>query len=100
MRKLSISTAAAALAMLGFSGYHAQAMMVDPQFRAPSTVANIACRVIREGVVRPFGPLIYRQREVCGGPFAMVDDDACVVRRERIVRPDGSVVFRPAHRCP
>ena len=94
------SALAAAVAVVAFAGQPAQAIMADAQLHAPSAVQTIACRVIRERIVRPFGPPVFKEREECGEPFAMVvDDETCVVRRERIERPDGSIVTRRVRRC-
>jgi hypothetical protein len=98
---LSLASAiAAALVVSALPGHAAQAAMFGHHLRAPSAVEHVACRLVRERVVRPSGRVVYREREQCGEPFAMIVDDAdCVIRRERIVRPNGTVVYRRVRRC-
>ena len=76
----------------------AQARMMNPHLGAPSLAETVACRVVRERVVRPGGRVIYRTKRVCR-PDVTVGGRGCVVRRERIVRPNGSVVYRSVRRC-
>jgi hypothetical protein len=75
-----------------------QARMMNPRLEAPPLVETVACRVVRERVVRPSGRVIYRTKRVCT-PSVTVGGPGCVVRRERVVRPNGSVVFRTVRRC-
>jgi hypothetical protein len=76
----------------------AQARMMAPHLDAPSLDEAVACRTVRERVVRPGGRVIYRTKRVCGRGFTTGGPD-CRVRRERIVRPNGSVVFKTIRRC-
>jgi hypothetical protein len=97
---LPISTLGMAAAMLAFADHGAQALTPDHSLSASPPVENVACRVVRERVVRPFGPPVFREREVCAAPSApVVAAQGCEFRSERIVRPDGSVVFRKVRRC-
>jgi hypothetical protein len=76
----------------------ADARMLNPNLGAPSLVETVACRTVRERVIRPGGRVIYRTKRVCT-PRVTVGGPGCVVRRERVVRPNGSVVFRSVRRC-
>jgi hypothetical protein len=76
------------------------ARFYDPAIQAPSLVEDVACRTVRERVVRPNGRVIYRTKRTCGpgwrGPLA---GGQCRFIRERVVRPNGSVVYRSVRRC-
>jgi hypothetical protein len=76
----------------------ADARMLNPNLGAPSLVETVACRTVRERVIRPGGRVIYRTKRVCT-PRLTVGGPGCVVRRERVVRPNGSVVYRSVRRC-
>jgi hypothetical protein len=90
----------AIVSILAFTSQDTQALMADPNLVAPSLMQEVACRLVREQVFRPFGPPVYRERETCGEPLAMVvDDETCIVRRERIEHPDGTMVVRRVRRC-
>jgi hypothetical protein len=96
MHRLVFAIAAIGLFAVGPDA--AQARMMNPHLGAPSFIEPVACRFVRERVVRPGGRVIYRQKRVCT-PGVTVGGPGCVVRRERIVRPNGSVVFRSVRRC-
>jgi hypothetical protein len=76
----------------------AQARMMNPNLGTPSLTEPVACRTVRERVVRPGGRVIYRTKRVCT-PGVTVGGPGCVMRRERVVRPNGSVVYRSVRRC-
>jgi len=96
MRLMLSAAGAAALAVfIAGSSTAAHARFQNPALQLPSVAEPVACRVVRERVVRPGGRVIYRSRRVCtprwGGPCRMV--------RERVVRPNGAVVYRSIRRC-
>src|SRR2546423_8062190 len=98
MQYVSMPVLAAAIGALTLAAPPAKAHIFAPNVAAPPAVENVACRVIRERVERPFGPVEFRERRVCE-PDLIVDARDCVVRRERVVRPNGSVVYRTVRRC-
>ena len=63
-----------------------------PGMEAPSLVENVACRVVRERIVRPGGRVIYTSRRIC-------TPTVCRTFRERVVTPGGRVVYRTIRRC-
>jgi len=87
-----------AISVLAFSASPLSAHVFSPSLDAPTTLDNVACRVVRERVERPFGPAEFRERRICE-PDLIVDQPDCIVRRERVVRPNGSVVYRTVRRC-
>jgi len=70
----------------------------DPGVQAPSMVDDVACRVVRERIVRN-GRVTYRTRNVCTSGRPHYSGRNCRTIRERIVRPNGSVVYRSVQRC-
>jgi hypothetical protein len=77
----------------------AQPRFFDPNLVAPPVAEEVACRVIRERIVRPGGRVVFRERSVCSPRPVIGIPPRCAMIRERIVRPDGSVVFRSVRRC-
>jgi hypothetical protein len=98
MQYVSMPVLAAAIGTLALAGAPAKAHVFARNVAAPTEVENVACRVIRERIERPFAPVEFRERRVCE-PELLVNNEDCVVRRERIVRPNGSVVYRQVRRC-
>jgi hypothetical protein len=92
---------AVSLLLLMPSGQAQAARFYDPALQAPSLVEPVACRTVRERIVRPSGRVIYRVKNICAPgwrrPWAM---GGCRLIRERIVRPNGAIVFRTVRRCP
>lgn len=90
-----------------FAAPAAQARMAAPAIAMPNHVEQVACRIVKDRVVRPGGRVVTTTRRVCGprvgpvvvGPRAVVAPRACRTVRERIVRPNGSVVYRSVRRC-
>jgi hypothetical protein len=70
----------------------------DPALRTPPMVENVACRVVRERIVRPNGRVVYRTKNVCSRGHSWRGRN-CRTVRERIVRPSGAVVYRSVRRC-
>ena|SRR5262245_47592900 len=68
----------------------------DPSLQAPSLAESVACRTVRERVVRPNGSVVFRTKQSCA-PVVM--RGGCRMVRERVVRPGGAVVFRTVRRC-
>jgi hypothetical protein len=99
MRSLTIAAALAALSIgLIPAGTAQAARFYNPAIQAPSLVEDVACRTVRERVVRPGGAVVYRTKRMCGpGPFARGRD--CRMVRSKIVRPNGAVVYRTVRRC-
>jgi hypothetical protein len=103
MNRLTVNAAAlVAISMLALlpTSYANAARFYDPAMQAPSLVEDVACRTVRERVVRPNGRVIYRTKRTCDRdwrrPWA---SGKCRTVRERIVRPNGSVVYRTKRRC-
>lgn len=79
----------------------AEAASFDRSVAVPSLTQGVACRMVRERIVRPNGRVVIRQTRQCGpGPMmgGMRGGD-CRVVRERIVRPNGSVDIRTRRTC-
>jgi hypothetical protein len=70
----------------------------DPSMQAPALAESVACRTVRERVVRPNGSVVFRTKQSCG-PGMGPGGPRCRVVRERVQRPNGSVVFRSVRRC-
>jgi hypothetical protein len=90
---------AAAMLTLMPSGPAQAARFFDPGLQAPPLAEPVACRVIRERIVRPSGRVVFVTRRDCGPVLALASAPGCQVIRERIVRPSGAVVFRSVRRC-
>jgi len=56
MQYQSMPFLAAAIGALAFAAPPVKAHVFAPNVAAPAAVENVACRVIRERVERPFGP--------------------------------------------
>jgi hypothetical protein len=99
---MPIAAAALAVATLAFAPGASAARFHDPALaaNAPSLMEDVACRTVRERVVRPGGRVIFRTKRVCtpgfGRPYRA---GGCRTVRERVVRPNGSVVYRSIRRC-
>lgn len=79
-----------------------QAATFDRSLSVPSLTEDVACRVVRERIVRPNGRVVIRQTRQCG-PGPMMGrgyrGGECRVVRDRIVRPNGSVDIRTRRVC-
>jgi hypothetical protein len=84
----------------------AQAVPVQGQaIVAPSLLEDIACRTVRERVVRPNGRVVHRTIRSCdrwrrnwrAEPRHWRNE--CRVRHVRTVRPNGRVVYKTVRRC-
>jgi hypothetical protein len=96
--------AAAVIAVAFFSAVPgaSAARFQDPAVatQAPSLLEDVACRTVRERVVRPGGRVIFRTKRICTPGFGRgFGAGHCRVVRERVVRPNGSVVHRTVRRC-
>jgi hypothetical protein len=101
MRSASLATLAFVSALLGLSSYptaQAATFSPPPAIKGTSLIEPVACRTIRQRVVRPNGSVVYRVKRRCG--LAQVRPRRhCTMVKERIHRADGSVVFRSVRRC-
>jgi hypothetical protein len=77
----------------------AQAMVAHPGVSAPSAIDAVACRTVRERVVRPDGRVIYRTSRKCGPWHRPHWGRHCRVERQRVIRPSGAVVYKTIRRC-
>lgn len=83
----------------------ASAMTVNPAVKAPSSLETVACRTVRERIVRPNGRVVYRSSRVCTPGIPPVvrpivrPRPACSTVRERTVTPSGRVIVRTVRRC-
>lgn len=107
--------AALAAVLMVAAGQPASARFFDPALQAaPSAAEAVACRTVRERIVRPDGRVIHRSKRICdrsdrrdrgarlgiGGVEVRIGRDRdCRTIRERVVRPNGSVVYRSVRRC-
>ena len=101
MKTLIVGMAALAGAALTFLPGEASAQRFGGGLEAPSITEDVACRTIRERVVRPNGSVAYRTIRRCS-PGPVYRDrrvDRCRTIRERIERPNGRVVYRTVRRC-
>jgi hypothetical protein len=96
--KYAIATALGGLAMLSFLPA-AQAARLDPSLAVPSLTQDVACRVVRERIVRPNGAVVIRETRQCGHGPEMRHGGECRVMRDRVVRPNGSVDIRTRRIC-
>ncbi len=102
----AIAATTAILATL-FAAPAAQARMAAPAIATPNHVEQVACRIVKDRVVRPGGRVVVTTRQVCGpavGPVVVAPRrvyvaPACRVVKERIVKPNGTVVVRSVRRC-
>ena len=72
MRLLPTSAFAAIVAIVAFTIPKAQALTPDRNLQVPSVMQDVACRVVREKVERPFAPPVFRgtrgvRRTICDG---------------------------------
>jgi hypothetical protein len=99
---MPIAAAALAVASLAFVPGASAARFHDPALtaQAPSLMEDVACRTVRERIVRPGGRVIFRTKRVCRPGFGRTfGGGRCRMVRERVVRPNGSVVYRSVRRC-
>lgn len=98
--RLALTAAAAAAAVL-VAAAPASARFFDPAVKSVEPLAEqVACRVVRERIVRPSGRVIYETRRICSpGPGPRAVMGGCRTVRERIVRPNGTVVYKSIRRC-
>jgi len=99
---MPIAAAAVAVAFLAAVPGASAARFHDPALvtQAPSLVEDVACRTVRERVVRPGGRVIFRTKRICTPGFGRaLRGGHCRMVRERVVRPNGSVVYRSVRRC-
>jgi hypothetical protein len=66
---------------------------------APSLLEPVACRSVRERVVRPNGRVVYRTIRTCDRAGPRWHRGHCQVRHVRTVRPNGRVVYKTVRRC-
>lgn len=94
-------TAAAAAAAVFVVAAPADARFFDPAVKgAEPLTEQVACRTVRQRIVRPSGRVIYETKQVCSpGPGPRMGMGGCRTVRERIDRPNGSVVYRSIRRC-
>lgn len=96
MRMMMTAVGAAALAFaVVAAAKDAEARFYDPGLNLPSAAETVACRTVRQRVVRPNGRVVYSTRRVCSPGWR----GGCRMVRERIVRPNGAVVYRSVRRC-
>jgi hypothetical protein len=77
------------------SSANAQAAVYHSVATGPALTEPVACRVVRERIVRPNGSLVYRQKRTCGAGWG----PHCQTIREKVRRPNGTVVYRKVKRC-
>jgi hypothetical protein len=77
----------------------AQAMVANSGVTAPSAIDAVACRTVRERVVRPGGRVIYKTSRRCGPWHRHHWRRHCRVERQRVIRPSGAVVYKRIRRC-
>ena len=98
----AIAATTAIMATL-FAAPAAQARMAAPVVAVPNHVEQVACRVVKDRVVRPGGRVVTTTRRVCGPAIGRVMGPrvgfGCRTVKERTVRPNGTVVVRTARRC-
>jgi hypothetical protein len=101
MRSARLATLVFVSALLGLSSSstsQAATFSPPPAIDGASLIEPVACRTVRERVVRPNGSVVYRVKRRCG--LAQVYPRRhCTVVKERIRRANGSVVFRSVRRC-
>ena len=100
--QMPIAAAAVAVALLSAVPGASAARFHDPALgaHAPSLVEDVACRTVRERVVRPGGRVFYRTKRICTPGFGRWPGARdCRTIRERVVRPNGTVVYRTVRRC-
>jgi hypothetical protein len=100
MRSASLATFALVSAFMGLSSLpSAQAATLSPPaIEGPSLIEPVACRTVRQRVVRPNGSVVYRFKRQCG-LVQVRPRRHCTVIKERIRRANGTVVFRSIRRC-
>ena len=98
----AIAATTAIMATL-FAAPAAQARMAAPVVAVPNHVDQVACRVVKDRVVRPGGRVVTTTRRVCAPGIGRVMGPrvgfGCRTVKERTVRPNGTVVVRTARRC-
>jgi hypothetical protein len=94
----AIGLATAIFALMAPSVSVQAARFHDPSLQAPALAEPVACRTVRERVVRPGGAIVFRTKRVCG-PGWGGGGGGCKVVRERVHRPGGAVVFRTKRVC-
>lgn len=101
MRIVAASVTTAAVVALLAAVQPASARFFDPAVKnAEPLTEQVACRVVRERIVRPNGRVIFETRRVCTpGPMVGPRRGGCTMVRERIVRPNGAVVYKSIRRC-
>ena len=100
---MPIAAAAVAVALLSAVPGASAARFHDPALvtQAPSLVEDIACRTVRERIVRPGGRVIYRTKRICTPGFGARVRGRAVAAwcANGVVRPNGSVIYRSVRRC-
>lgn len=98
--KKAIAAALTGLALLAV--VPAEAASFDRSLAVPTLTQDVACRMMRERIVRPNGSVVIRQTRQCG-PGPMMGrgfrGGDCRVMRDRFVRPNGSVDIRTRRVC-
>jgi hypothetical protein len=101
MRSARLATFVFVSALLGLSSFstaQAATFSPPPAIKGSSLIEPVACRTVRQRVVRPNGSVVYRVKRRRG--LAQVRPGRhCTVVKERIRRANGSVVFRSIRRC-
>lgn len=100
MRMMMTAVGAAVLAFAVTAPVkEAGARFYDPALNLPSLAETVACRTVRQRVVRPGGRVVYTTRRVCTPGWRAGWRGGCRMVRERVVRPNGTVVYRSVRRC-
>jgi len=101
MRSARLATFVFVSALAGFSTFstaQAATFSPPPALKGTSLTEPVACRTVRERVVRPNGSVVYRVKRNCG-LVQVRPRRHCTMVKERIHRANGSVVFRSVRRC-
>jgi hypothetical protein len=101
MRSVNLATFVFVSALLGLSSFstaQAATLSPPPTITGTSLIEPVACRTVRERVVRSNGSVVFRVKRRCG--LAQIRPRRhCTVLKERIHRANGTVVFRSVRRC-
>ncbi|RAI40820.1 hypothetical protein [Rhodoplanes roseus] len=98
---MRLAAAAATAVIVLVTAVPASARFFDPAVKAAEPLTEqVACRTVRERIVRPSGRVIFETRRVCSpGPAMGMGRGGCTTVRERVVRPNGAVVYKSIRRC-
>jgi hypothetical protein len=104
---MRLAFAGIGLAVMGlaFTAPEAQARF-GPGVSVPNQVEQVACRIVRQRVVRPNGRVVFVNRRICHPGVVTAPRRAvvaprarCRIVRERVVTPGGRAVMRDVRRC-